>query len=632
MHFTLFGSLEVWDGGRAVEIGRGRRRSLLALLLLHTGEVVPAERLIDELWAERPPATANKGLQVLVSQLRRDLQPHPGVDGAVLITRANGYLLRVGREDLDIRRFEDEVASAERARLHEGPESTAERLRGALAMWRGPPLADFTYEPFAQPEIARLEELRLVALEQRVDADLALGGHARLVGELETLVRAHPLRERLRGQLMLALYRSERQAESLEVFRDGRRLMIDELGLEPGPALRELEAQILAHSAGLAQPAPPPDAGSTPDRETSADRPPAAPVTSTRRPPRIRLAALIAGAAVLVGGASLFALLHAAGNGPKVRAAAVDVAANSVVQLGERGRDFGVPLPGRPTDIAAARGAVFAVTVDSAALTIVDARTHAIVRTVPLSMAPAAVAVAQGDVWVADSRRGLVVRIPPGYERPSARIAYHREPATVSGDGRFGPHATTLATGAGAVWMTDGSARLLRIDPRTNGISSLSAGRPLDGVAVGAGAVWAFSTRAATVVRVDPRRGAVTDAVPIVSRRGDDAPSPAAIAVTPGGVWVLNRNTATVVRIDPEHRGVDTTIPVGVDRSPTGMAAAGETVLISNFDGSLSRLGPQSRVPTSRWVGDSLTAVAADGTTVWVSTTALDQRLPGGAG
>ena len=158
-----------------------------------------------------------------MSQLRKELQNGADRDGDVLVTRANGYVLQLGPDDVDVQRFERSVSAGERALAAGEPDRAAQRLRQGLALWRGPPLADFTYEPFAQQEIARLEELRLVAIEQRIDADLALGRHAQVVGELEALVREHPLRERIRGQLMLALYRCGRQAEALEAYRDGRR-------------------------------------------------------------------------------------------------------------------------------------------------------------------------------------------------------------------------------------------------------------------------------------------------------------------------------------------------------------------------------------------------------------------------
>jgi DNA-binding SARP family transcriptional activator len=251
MDFRLLGPLEIAEQARTLTLGGAKQRSLLALLLLHANEVVATDRLIAELWGESPPATVAKSVQSYVMRLRRELGP------GRLTTRPPGYLLTVGADELDVavfQRLRDEARRAEPARA-------AQKLREALALWRGPPLADLAYEPFAQTEIARLEELRLAALEERVNADLACGRHADLVGELESLVATHPLRERLRAQLMLALYRSGRQAEALEAYRAARRELADELGLEPGDELRRLEQAILRQDPELEapqRPRPPP--------------------------------------------------------------------------------------------------------------------------------------------------------------------------------------------------------------------------------------------------------------------------------------------------------------------------------------------------------------------------------------
>ncbi len=241
MNFRILGPLEVTNDGKTLPLGGTRQRAVLALLLLHANEVVSTDALVDRLWGGRPPRTATKALQVYVSNLRKRL----GRD--VLMTRAPGYVLRVEPDELDLYQFERLVVEA-RA---QDPETASSLLGNALSLWRGTALADFAYEPFAQAEIMRLEELRLAALEDRIDADLAKGLDARLVGELEGLVAEHPLRERLRGQLMLALYRSGRQAEALEVFRNGRNLLDEELGLEPSEALKALQSAILAHDPSL---------------------------------------------------------------------------------------------------------------------------------------------------------------------------------------------------------------------------------------------------------------------------------------------------------------------------------------------------------------------------------------------
>ncbi len=254
MDFRLLGSLEVMDGSRHVVVGGGKRRALLALLLLHRNEVVPADRLIDELWDGRPPVTALKGLQVHISRLRKELTSVNGKKGCGLLTRANGYVLEVTAENVDIERFERAVAKAEDANTDGRHGDAADLLNEALPLWRGAPLADFTYESFAQEEIARLEELRVVALEERFEAELALGRHTRVVADLEALVKAQPLRDRLRGQLMLALYRCGRRADALEVYREGYRCSITELAIEPSPQLRELQDRMLDESPELASP------------------------------------------------------------------------------------------------------------------------------------------------------------------------------------------------------------------------------------------------------------------------------------------------------------------------------------------------------------------------------------------
>jgi DNA-binding SARP family transcriptional activator len=246
MDFRILGPLEVWDEGGEVSLGGHKPRALLAVLLLHHNEVVAADRLSDELWGEDSPERASGALRVNVSRLRKALPQD------VLETRAPGYLLRIEPDDVDLHRFERLVDEG-RALLGRGLTADASsRLREALSLWRGPALADFGYENFAQAAIARLEEIRLAAIELRIDADLALGRHAELVGEIEALVTEHPLRERLRGSLMTALYRSGRQAEALDAYRAARLALVEELGIEPSPALQELERAILRQDPALA--------------------------------------------------------------------------------------------------------------------------------------------------------------------------------------------------------------------------------------------------------------------------------------------------------------------------------------------------------------------------------------------
>jgi DNA-binding SARP family transcriptional activator len=353
LEFRILGPLEVSENGRLVELGGRKQRALLASLLLRANEVVSADRLIDELWGETPPPTAAKTLQAHVSRLRHSLNGDGDPTAhlrAPLVTRAPGYLLTIAPGQLDADTFQRLLEDARR-NLAEGDATAAlEKAERALALWRGPALADFAYESFAQAEIARLGELRLSAQEERIEAELALGRHSQLVAELEPLVAEHPLRERLRGQLMLALYRSDRQAEALQVYQSGRLAFAAELGLEPSQGLQQLERRILEQDPALT--------------------PPATPAVSRARPPRRRLAVLgVLVAAVVVGTA---AFLFTRGGDPSTPEAAAEVDAADV-------------------------------TLDGSGLVALDPETEAPLAAVPLGTTPATVAVGEGGVWVLDA-------------------------------------------------------------------------------------------------------------------------------------------------------------------------------------------------------------------------------------
>ncbi|HEX6584406.1 MAG TPA: AfsR/SARP family transcriptional regulator, partial [Thermoleophilaceae bacterium] len=255
MDFRILGPLEALDEGRVVALGGSKQRALLGLLLLHANETLSTDRLIDELWGERPPATAAKAVQVHISRLRKALAAGAanGSDGLV-VTREHGYELRLDPESLDAYRFERLLAEG-RGQLEAGhPEQAASTLEEALSLWRGRPLDGLAFEASAQREVARFDDLHIAALEQLVEAKLALGRHVEVVAQLETLIAEHPYREGLRAQLMLALYRSGRQAEALQAYQDARRALVEELGIEPGERLRELERSVLGQDPALATP------------------------------------------------------------------------------------------------------------------------------------------------------------------------------------------------------------------------------------------------------------------------------------------------------------------------------------------------------------------------------------------
>jgi DNA-binding SARP family transcriptional activator len=248
--FRILGPLEIADETGLLLLGGLKQRAVLAILLLEAPKAVSTDRLIDALWAEQPPRTAATSLQNFISQLRKTL----GAD--VLVTKPPGYALAIRPEQVDLTRFRGLVATA-RATTEAAKRAAA--MREALDLWRGAPLADFEFEPFAQSEIARLKEERLAAVEERIDADLEAGRHAEIAGEVEALVDRHPTRERLRAHLMLALYRSGRQADALEVYQGARRTLVEQLGIEPSHDLQQLHGQILRQDAGLRAPdaAPP---------------------------------------------------------------------------------------------------------------------------------------------------------------------------------------------------------------------------------------------------------------------------------------------------------------------------------------------------------------------------------------
>ena len=365
MEFRLLGPLEVLDSDRPVPLGRGRQRALFALLLIHANEVVSTDRLIDQLWGEAPPRTALKSVQVYVSRLRK------GLGDGRLVTQPPGYVLRADPSEVDVRCFERLVADADGV----DPQFAADTLRSALELWRGPALGDLAYEPFVQAEIARLDELHAAATEKRIDADLACGRHAELIGELESLVAQHPLWERLRSQLMLALYRSGRQADALSAYRKAQRELSDGLGLEPGEELRALEQAILRHDPSLdlpggAAPQPPREA---PERSAGdAPEQPAAPARRSRVTPR-RL--LFAAGAVILAAAAAAGVVELTDEGGSAEALA-EVAPDSLAILDPETNGIvgQISIPGQPSLVAAEGRSVWVASDSARTISRIDGR------------------------------------------------------------------------------------------------------------------------------------------------------------------------------------------------------------------------------------------------------------------
>ena len=347
-----------------------------------------------------------------------------------------------------------------------------------------------------------------------------------------------------------------------------------------------------------------------------------------------RAALLILAGGVLLAAVSAVALVRSGGDEQSLRTPALDVATNSVAALGARDArvELAVPLPGRPTDVAISNGTAWVSTVDSTSVTGVSARTRSITRSVPLAGRADAVAAGAGSVWVADGRRGVVSRIQTGYEHVTQRFRFRPSPHAVRPVGRLRGSRASLAVGADMVWLANGTRQVMRIDPRRGTVTLIAAPVRIDAVAAGGSGIWAVGSRAATVFRIDPDAGRLGARVALGEAGAPAGQFPIAIAVTGSGVWVLDGNGGTVTRLDPQTLEVAATARLPIDRVPSDIAANGRTAWISNGDGSLSRVDVGATRAKSVRIGESLERVAADADTVWVTTTAFDQKLPGGAG
>jgi DNA-binding SARP family transcriptional activator/ABC-type branched-subunit amino acid transport system substrate-binding protein/DNA-binding beta-propeller fold protein YncE len=590
MDYRILGPLELIDGTAPIALPGARQRALLALLLIHRNEVVSAERLIDAMWGETPPPSAPKALQNAVLQVRRALNDGTGT----LRTEHGGYLLNVAPGELDADRFEALAADGRAALAAGDAEEAAERLREALALWRAPPLSDLAYEAFAQPEIARLEEQRLAALEDRIDADLVLGGGAELVGEIEAKVARHPLRERLRAQLMLALYRAGRQADALDAFHDSRRALLDELGIEPGPALRERHEAILRQDPTLDGP--------------KRSRPP--------DDPRSRLPLVAGAAVVLLLAAVAVAVLSGRGDERPAAAAITSVPGNSLVAIDPRTSSITgfYPAGSTPTNVAAGAGATWALNADDGTITRVDQRTSA-PRTFGVSGVPLDVAAGPGGVWaLTGSGRGAGGSAIP---RHLLQLAPEtggelRAIDLPSGDAFGWWPLNRLALGRDVVWAIGANNRLLAIDPRGAGAPTVVPGiEASGGVAADGDAAWVVTAgrRSSELVRVsaDAR---VTARVPVVATELDG------LAAGAGALWVTAPQDGLLWRVTP-----DATRSIDVGPGARGVAVAGGSVWVANAArGTVTRVDPRSnRVAGVIRVGNAPRALAADGERVWVT-------------
>jgi DNA-binding SARP family transcriptional activator len=517
----VLGPLEVATNGTSLPLGGTKQRAVLALLVLHANEVVSTDRLIDDLWGDTPPESASNMLQGYVSHLRKTLEPGRGRgEHELLVSRVPGYMLQIGSEQLDADRFERLATEGRRLLADRDAEAAAERLRAALALWRGGALDDLAYEAFARADIDRLEELRLQTLEDRIDADLALGRQEALVAELRELVDRHPLRERLRAQLMAALYRCGRQAEALEVYRDARRALLDDLGVEPGPALRELEQAILRQDPSLGAPAPPP-----------------VPIATRIR----RRWPLLAGAAVLAGTAlaTVLAVAHPVGAKAVVvkphSVAVIDPAKNALVK--------DITVGSYPGPLAADDEFVYVCNVGDATMSRIFPDSMKVYDTGSLSRATDLAAVDK-HLWVADGGTPGHTPEPPGtvldYDLLSAHSRLIRLGPSREGD----EEQTTLAADrrGAEIWAGNKDTQTVtEVEPPTltkvhgivpGGLAVVDNGASPD-------TVWAGDPLRQRVVRVDSSKKRIVQRIRV-------AGFPSRLAADSRAVWTVDRGYGDV--------------------------------------------------------------------------------------
>lgn len=601
INFRILGPLEVCVGDAPLRIGGARQRALLAFLLLSANEIVSRDRLIDELFGDARPESADHALRVQVSRLRKPL-------GASreqrLVASPPGYLLRVERGELDLHVFE-ELSTAGRRALEKGDaERAATKLRAAENLWRGRPLADLEFEPFARVEVERLEELRLAAAEARIEAELALGREAPLIPELEALVGEHPLRERLRSQLMLALYRCGRQADALETYRVGRALLSQQLALEPSPRMRGLEQAILRQEPSLELAAEPRAVAtkvaaaslraSHRDGGTRSERAPA----PRRR--RYLVSGMLALAALAASG--LIALRFTSD------ARTLVATANSVGLIDPRGAAIRavVDIRGQPRGIASGAGATWVTDSENDLLLQIDRK--GTVERIPVGRGPTGVAVGGGEVWVVNQLDRTVFELNP---RAFRRVATFR----------VGNGADAIAFGHGSLWVANTSdGTISRLDPATRAAVRIPLAGTPTGIAVGRAGVW-ITTAAGELLLVDGAGNRVTRAIFIGN-------GPAGVAVGGGGVWVTNTPEATVSRFDPDSGRVT---KINVGGAPQGIAYGSGAVWVANSrDGTVERIDPNGNAMRSIHVGNEPAAITARRGGVWTTVLPAPEAHRGG--
>jgi DNA-binding SARP family transcriptional activator/streptogramin lyase len=645
VEFRILGPLEVLEDGLPLVLGRLKERTVLAVLLLHANEFVSRERLIDELWGTSPPPTARKAVNVYISKLRQTLTRN-GHDP--IATAEGGYRLVVSPDLLDAERLRNLIAQARGCIADSESDAASQLLQEALALWHGPTLAGIQLESLCRDEVAQLDELRLAALMDRIDCDLALGRHEQVLGELNVLVREHPLRERLRAQQMLALYRADRQADALDAYAEVRRALVDDLGIDPSEALQRLQQAILRHDPALATPEgtaavnglPQSAAAPPPTPTAGADDP--APLSRFRpRRWQLALAVIVAASAAAVAAA----LSTSAGASPHV-------VPNSLVRIDPRsGKIVAViPVGAEPQEIAVTPRGIWTDNLTEGTVTRYDLRTHD-VQTLGSPPEPFDVAADAGNTWVSSLRNSsIITRFAFGTGGPSAGWG-PLDPSHTSEIHLPPPGAVSLALGSGYLWAVAGPKttpgtddRVWLVDPASDRVVRLlRLGRETTSIAFGGGAAWigAFASERELLSTPPPWKaaswlfsvkfGAAGARKQSYRLETGDTSGPSAVAVGYGKVWVLTCGNCNIgydnqklLEFDPDRGKIVKRIPLG-SRNPNALAVGAGFVWFANqIDASVTQLDPKTHgIVRSVSVGSPSTAaicgIAATRDALWVA-------------
>jgi YVTN family beta-propeller protein len=597
LDFGILGPLRVMHAGVPLALGGPQQRAVLALLLINAEQVVPIARIADELWGERPPAGFTTTIQTYIFHLRAAIEPtRPrGAPSAVLVTEAGGYRLYPDGGTVDATAFEQRVRSGRDRLAALDYDHAATELQQALGLWRGSVLSDLGDYEFVRSAAARLDELRLGAIESRIEAELALGRHSSLVAELDQLVTDHPLRERLQAQRMLALYRSDRQSDALASYRSISALLRDELGVEPGPELQRIHQAVLKHDPKLAT--QPFDTAHATELGSASldDKASVAPPVPRRRVRRRWIVGGALAAATVITSATVFVVSHARPSSLR------SLAANSIAAIEPNGRLHSLVTTGpNPDGIVYGAGALWIANTGDGTVSRVDPVKHRIVQTIKVGSAPESIAVWGKDVWVANSGDGTVSRINVDINEVAQQISVGNLPIAI-------------AAGSSGVWVANsGDGTVDRIDPGSGDVTRrIPVGGSPDGIAVDDHTVWVANGRDGSASPIDATSGIVASSIPVGA-------GPKGLAITADSVWVANQFDLTVSRIDITSRRVVATIQVG--DGPNSIVAAGRAVWVGDeFDGAITRIDPVRNEADRRVaLGASPRGLAVVGKSVWV--------------